>query len=418
MVHTRPHVLPIFRTRFSQYFSCGAVIGEDMKKTTLLVLVLLGTTLLGQEGRRMISYDFRTGVYDTLETLPIDSTITSDQTDPYFGWGRNALNLPQVAPVADIYPNSAYTVRRPAAELWDLNAFPASAAVKTLALSGDSAYGICSGSFISRKHVLSSAHCYLQFNADSVVREGIRVCPSFDNGTANSGFGCTDVVKLYFFESWYSDFEDLVVLEVEEPLGSAVGYLGIGYAEDADLLNKIYHKFSYPSIYFPQVDSTVYNGDTLYFGYGVVDEVRPQFLRIQNTYGIPGESGSSLVQSESFITYGVSTFSPAQGHSRIEAKHFVMMREIIRNELEQEPNSYFEEVRIYPNPAREVVHIESSAPHSIDRVEVFEMNGRLLESVSTSESITSIRIHDYPKGIYLIRVHGPWGSITKRLVVT
>lgn len=387
-----------------------------MRKLTTLILAIIGLTIHAQEARRMISYDFRTGGYDTLVALPVDTTISANQTEPYFGWGRNGLNLPRVAPINDTYPNSTYTVRKPAAELYDLTAFPASAAVKTLAVIGDSAFGICSGSFISRKHVPSSAQCYLQFNADSVVREGIRVCPSFDKGTENPAFVCIEVVKLYFFESWYSDFEDLVVLEVEEPLGSAVGYLGIGYAEDADLINKVYHKFSYPSIYFPQVDSTVYNGDTSYFGYGIVDEVIPQFLRIRNTFGIPGESGSSLVQSESFVSYGVSTFSPAQSHSRIEAQHFVMVQSIIENDLEELGAEKSEDLRVYPNPALDLIHVEVVGNGRMGRGHLLDLQGQMLIDFRKSEYVTTVDLSRLPFGVYSIRVLVDDKVYTRRIV--
>jgi hypothetical protein len=69
------------------------------------------------------------------------------------------------------------------------------------------------------------------------------------------------------------------------------------------LLDGIFYKFSYPASTIPALDSNSYNGDTLYYGYGIADIVNENNFGVMHTNGIPGESGSSLIKIENNKTY-------------------------------------------------------------------------------------------------------------------
>ena len=70
---------------------------------------------------------------------------------------------------------------------------------------------------------------------------------------------------------------------------------------------------------------------------------------------------------------------------------------------------------IMPNPANEVVTIFSS--FSINRIEVFALNGVLVERMDCEGVSTQLTVTEYPKGVYIVKVYTHSGVATKKLVV-
>lgn len=61
-------------------------------------------------------------------------------------------------------------------------------------------------------------------------------------------------------------------------------------------------------------------------------------------------------------------------------------------------------ISLFPNPAKEVVHIESSqGPWT--SVEVWNALGQQVELIENSDSQLTLSVQDYPKGLYTIRVN-------------
>ncbi len=68
---------------------------------------------------------------------------------------------------------------------------------------------------------------------------------------------------------------------------------------------------------------------------------------------------------------------------------------------------------LYPNPAREVVHLQWDSPQRFVTVRIIDLQGRTLLSREVSTSRITLPVDNYPKGIYLIQVvDGP--SITSK----
>ena len=68
---------------------------------------------------------------------------------------------------------------------------------------------------------------------------------------------------------------------------------------------------------------------------------------------------------------------------------------------------------LYPNPAREVVHLQWDSPQRFVTVRIIDLQGRTLLSLEVSASRITLPVDNYPKGIYLIQVvDGP--SITSK----
>ncbi|NLA23478.1 MAG: T9SS type A sorting domain-containing protein, partial [Bacteroidales bacterium] len=69
---------------------------------------------------------------------------------------------------------------------------------------------------------------------------------------------------------------------------------------------------------------------------------------------------------------------------------------------------------IYPNPASSIVNIHSET-HSKDFIQIFDASGRMQYSGYVNESID---VSAWSEGLYIIKLVGNSGVITKRLIVS
>ncbi len=72
------------------------------------------------------------------------------------------------------------------------------------------------------------------------------------------------------------------------------------------------------------------------------------------------------------------------------------------------PAGSFGEIHIYPNPAENIVYIETPV---LVRYKLFDLEGRLL---SHQTSVSQIEVSALPKGIYLLQLEGLNGSLLKK----
>lgn len=71
-------------------------------------------------------------------------------------------------------------------------------------------------------------------------------------------------------------------------------------------------------------------------------------------------------------------------------------------------------IGIYPNPARNTVHIKADS--NIQSVTLFDVQGRILQTAVAHAHTTVIDISDKPKGIYFIKITTDTGSAVEKLV--
>lgn len=71
---------------------------------------------------------------------------------------------------------------------------------------------------------------------------------------------------------------------------------------------------------------------------------------------------------------------------------------------------------IYPNPAKDQLHIESSSSEAYS-VEVYNLNGQQVAKWEMASGNRSLPVHQLEKGIYLIRLKTDFSEINKRLVI-
>ena len=75
-------------------------------------------------------------------------------------------------------------------------------------------------------------------------------------------------------------------------------------------------------------------------------------------------------------------------------------------------------VRIYPNPATDVVNVQCTMNNEQlgDELQLFDVYGKLLQIVPITSETTPINVADLASGIYFVRVTTDQGIATKRFV--
>ena len=70
--------------------------------------------------------------------------------------------------------------------------------------------------------------------------------------------------------------------------------------------------------------------------------------------------------------------------------------------IEEAHNAGFAVAMAYPNPGKDVLNIRTGLKDA--RVEVYDMNGRLVHSQGITENVTGIDATDWAEGVYVWKV--------------
>jgi hypothetical protein len=73
-----------------------------------------------------------------------------------------------------------------------------------------------------------------------------------------------------------------------------------------------------------------------------------------------------------------------------------------------------ESILLYPNPTNSVIHIESET--AIQSIEVYDVQGRILQTQLTNEKQTTIDLTQKTKGIYFFKVTTDKGIKVEKLI--
>jgi len=302
-------------------------------KFTIVLLCLFSSTInvLGQMTSELLSYDFATQTYETLTTFRYDASVQRDHTDHNQG-EKSMASLKKKAPNTNLIDETRFTNLIPIAELEKELAFPYTTGVKViLPENGDKHQA--TGVMVGDRYVLTTGHSVLKKYTNDPLFNKIDVIASFDFKLADEELRTT-VTKMYFVNNWdIGDGEDLVLLELADPIGLASGWMSIGFeSNEHRLKDELFHKISYPAYNTPY-NATPYTGDDLHYSYGVVDYVSKEFIGVQgHLIGLGGESGSPIFKAEGkdeFITYGVLTYLGNYNHSRIKPSVYYKFKEIL-----------------------------------------------------------------------------------------
>lgn len=392
-----------------------------MREIALFLLLSVSIYSSGQESRLLV-FDLITKETDTLNIPEFDTGITSEETNYNTGMFNNNYNdLSLLFPSENINNRTNFTFKRQASKDYDVNGFPIRTSVKLFKWENDSIKSRCSGSMISRRHVLTACHCVAALDKNSLLYDSLFVCPVLDNGVYNNNFDCSWVKKVFFFENW--DLRtDFSVLELEKPVGKNTGWISIGFdANDSSLLDGIFYKFSYPATTIPLLDTNAYNGDTLYYCYGVADIVTDHSFGVTNAIGIPGESGSSLIKIENqkkYTSYGVFSSSTNFNHSRLTNWKYYALKSIISNDIELNIQDIQKKafVSIYPNPVEDKLKIIPLDKNGITNIFLFNINGTKIIDKNKISDETQFDLSGFPAGTYILVIFINKKKIVKKII--
>jgi len=80
-------------------------------------------------------------------------------------------------------------------------------------------------------------------------------------------------------------------------------------------------------------------------------------------------------------------------------------------------NSWLESsVTLYPNPAREYVDIRVDGDVNMTSMEVYDVYGKLINTVNVIENPARINVSGLANGMYFVRVTTEQGAVTKTFV--
>jgi len=390
-------------------------IFDTMKYILIILMFLITADLIGQPDT-IVVYNVRTQSVDFIPPVAFDSTITFESTSFSIGAMGHKVPLDLEPPVDNLLEGTQFTELARAELFFDVTTYPARTAVKLFAWRNDTLRDSCSGTMVSENLVLTAAHCIIRHN--EWRQDSLLAAPAFDNGKFQHDIPKSIVKNYYLFKTFYEGhaWDDIALLELRDPIGFETGWQGIAFNTNTTFFTEnVFHKFSYPAVPHPFDTTRVYNGDTLYYNYGLIDFIsynNGEFIGLSNvSFGIPGQSGSSLfyTNNHEYYAFGVLNFPTFFRHYLINQNVFYQFKNIIENHAlylnDQLDETY--PLILYPNPASERVTVEIYNPdnHSLT-VTLYDIHGRMVKRI---ENISGSRIYLHrnglSSGIYIVRLH-------------
>lgn len=368
--------------------------------------------------RKIISLEFETGIYDTLDGVAIDTFESSGFTELMKGLEEQSeASLPESIDfsINDLVPTTQFSNPLVASEFFELDKYPISTAVKLFDNSGSGRRDLCSGVMISDRHVLSSGHCVFEaYTTNSLTRE-VEAQIFYDVSLNLERNYSSKIKKIYFLEGWdISRGDDIAVYELEENIGVMSGWMSIGYNNDDIHFDTMHmHKLAYPTYNTPFNDFP-FNGDTLYYSHGNIDFINKDFLGVlRHLNGVGGESGSPIfehIEGERCVAYGVLTWLGNYSHSRFTKERYLAFSSLLPvNDVTTSTSEQLQEldIRLFPNPAAEMIQLSfpDDIPYEDLTVRIFDTQGRLLISRTVESREPRIYLENIPSGMLYVHIN-------------
>lgn len=399
-----------------QYIQHAAVKpGCTMKKLCLCFFTCMAATAFAQTDTIMV-YHVQSKTIDTILPLPYDSTVTAATTPSHTGSLPGFAPLSMLPPTANLFSGSDFCHISRAADLFNTGDYPLRTATSIQYYYGDSLQMGCSGIMVAPNMVLTAAHCMYNFAAHAFAYDSILISPGYTNGLVPAGLAATSVKNVYLFKQFYdgASWQDIALLELNLPIGLETGWVGMGFDTDtAWFRNKTFHKLSYPAFPHPGDPSLVYNGDTMYYNYGYIDQLSGGYMGVMSpeATGIPGQSGSSLFYTDntSYQSYGVFCFSGQYSHLKITPAIFFRFKNILDNYVNAVPEAVSGEnpLLFYPNPFTQQAVLEFSNPGGENyMLDIYSAQGKCVMQVSNIDTgRVYLQRHNLARGMYIYNLY-------------
>ncbi|MBA3683367.1 MAG: T9SS type A sorting domain-containing protein [Bacteroidetes bacterium] len=386
-------------------------------KLTLFSLLFLFTKFSAQPDT-MIVFDLITHKIDTVLPVTFNQSITFAKTASAVGILGNQVALSSTPPTSNLFAGSDFSALAKAVSFFNINDYPIRTAVALRTYSNGISSRLCSGMMVAPGFVLSAGHCAC-ISGNFKIYDSVQAIPAYNNGTIPTNIPSSMVKKTYIFKTYYDNthWDDIALYELKQPIGIQTGWVGIGFNSAPNFItNKVFHKFSYPGAPQPSNPSMVYNGDTLYYNYGYIDETSGNYsINSSSAEGVPGQSGSSFLYTDNadYYSVGVFNFSTNYIHFKINNAVFYQLQNIIVNNplSVKENKNVFNNVNFYPNPfqGQAVLEFEyNPAEHYV--IQITDGLGRTVETINNiNNSRVTILQNNLTKGLYFLQLNTKGG---------
>jgi V8-like Glu-specific endopeptidase len=317
----------------------------------------------------------------------VDLQKEFDYTDWNMGTSRGISQL-DLNPPQNTYQNAGFTDIAYAQNHFDVTRYPIRTTVNIFRFVDDTLEHWNTGTLVAPNMVVTCAHSPYYYPEG--FEDSLLIIPAYDYyNKDNPPYGKSISRSYYIPKTFYdnskvrSDWDDIAIIELHEPIGIQTGWMGIAFhSEDRYCSGKVFHKFSYPRL--DMETGRNYTGDTLFYNYGTLSyssDIRIAYIG----QSILGQSGSSLffTDNEQYLVLGVGSHSPLnyyengnfitiEGffHYRIQRGMFYSLKPIIEKSItsigkhtEVIPCD-FVLMQNYPNPFNPSTTIRFTLPKS------------------------------------------------------
>lgn len=75
------------------------------------------------------------------------------------------------------------------------------------------------------------------------------------------------------------------------------------------------------------------------------------------------------------------------------------------------------DLQIYPNPVKDVLRFKFGNNLKSEGIDIFDMNGRVITSISNSKNVNEVNLSSYTKGTYILKVKASDGKLYTQKIV-
>ncbi len=406
-------------------------MNDGIKIVFLLILFGLQNTFAQTD--TLISYTPSTKQFHNYTPIKFDTSIIFNNTGWNYGSEPGFDSLKLTSPDST-YNNSGFIDYKPAHNFFSVNNYPARTAIKLFLIKNDSLKQNCSGILVAKNYVLTSCHCIGKYDSNYVFQfyDSISISPAFDNGRESPLFGSSLGTEYFTFKSNIANLlpKDIALIKLKVDIGIKTGWVGIAFSKDDNYYkDRVFHSFSYPGRADPTDSTRIFNGDTLYYNYGTLDLIENNWLGF-NIWGIPGQSGNSLIytNNKEYYSFGTLDWSNDSQHIRISPEIFNDFKSILDNSVANVAEDkkivtdyYLSEA--YPNPFNPSTRINYTISNSgLVILKVFDVLGREVQTLVNGTQAKgryeiTFNANGLSSGIYFYRLESGDFISTKKMIL-